>query len=74
MDNGDAHRFERHAGALICVFVEFVQPRFFKYERPRLVRGEILVELMEEADDTDDLGDHTSESLAESLDGGVSAS
>jgi hypothetical protein len=52
-----------------------VQPRFFKYERPRFVRGDILViESFEEADDTDDRGDHTSESLAESLDGGVRAS
>jgi hypothetical protein len=72
MDKGEAHRFEIH----VVGFTEFEQPRFFKYERPRFARGDILVveSLVEEADDTVDRGDQTSESLAESLEGGVRAS
>jgi hypothetical protein len=73
MDNGDAHRLERHVGAKAWVFVELGQVRFFKYDLPKLARGEMLVEPLEEADDTFDLGDHPSESLTESSEeGGVS--
>lgn len=40
-------------------------PRFFRYDLPIVARGEILVvESLEEADDTADRGDQTSESLA----------
>ena len=78
IDKGDAHRFERHdAGAfrdrdLLAKSVG--QPRVFKYDRPKLARGEMLVDSIDDADDTLDLGDQTSESLAESLaveEGGV---
>jgi hypothetical protein len=40
------------------------QPRDFKYDLPRLARGDTLVESFDEADDTADRGDQASESLA----------
>src|SRR5579871_4663420 len=71
MDKGDAHLLVRCKGARIWVLL---QPKFFRYDLPRLVRGEIFVESLDEADDTLDMGDQASESLVESLeeDGGVS--
>jgi hypothetical protein len=40
------------------------QPRDFKYDLPRLARGDTLIESFDEADDTADRGDQVSESLA----------
>jgi len=81
IESGDAHRFEeRHPIAWdLMALMAFVvaarkgQPRVLRYVLPKLARGDILlVESLDEADDTLDLGDQPSESLAESLDvGGV---
>jgi hypothetical protein len=78
MDNGDAQRLERQDGATDCGLAELMlgQLRFFRYDLPKLVRGEMLVWSLDDADDTLDLGDQVSESLAESLaeeEGGVRA-
>ena len=78
MESGDAHRFvPRHLVAVICdltvLVVEFRngQPMVLRYVLPKLARGDILlVESFDEADDTFDLGDQPSESLAESLEVG----
>jgi hypothetical protein len=69
MDSGDAHRLARQAGAKPW---SLLQPRFFRYDLPRFVRGD-TVESLEEADDTADRGDQPSESDSDE-DGGVSDS
>ena len=78
MESGDAHRFAaRHLVVVTCGVTALVvafrngQPMVLRYVLPKLARGDILlVESFDEADDTFDLGDQPSESLAESLEAG----
>jgi hypothetical protein len=68
IDKGDAHRFAIQAGKKLSGFEALGHPRFFRYDLPMFDRGEIVVASLDDADDTFDLGDHKSESLAESID------
>jgi hypothetical protein len=75
IDNGEAQRWRKHVGALTdwAFVVVALQPRFFKYDRPKLVRGDTVLESLDDADDIADRGDQPSESDAAD-DGGVSES